>query len=72
MTSIAENLEAVRERIAAAAARSGRDPAEIELVVVTKTVDLPRIREAVAAGANHIGENYVQEAWRSGQRSDLR
>ncbi len=60
--SIAENLKTVRDRIAAAARRAGRDPAGVALVVVTKTIDAERIREAVAAGAAVLGENRVQEA----------
>lgn len=62
MEPIAENLERVREHIRAAARRSGRQPEAIRLVAVTKTVDVERIREAVALGAREIGENYVQEA----------
>jgi PLP dependent protein len=60
--SIADNLTSIHERIAASAKRAGRDPASIRLVVVTKTVDQARIREAVAAGAAYLGENRVQEA----------
>jgi pyridoxal phosphate enzyme (YggS family) len=60
--SIAENLKSVRDRIAAAAKRAGRDPSSVTLVVVTKTVEPDRIREAVAAGATVFGENRVQEA----------
>jgi pyridoxal phosphate enzyme (YggS family) len=60
--SIAENLKTVRDRIAAAAERAGRDPASIALVAVTKTIDAAGIREAVAAGASRLGENRVQEA----------
>ncbi len=60
--SIAENLRTVRDRIASAAKRTLRDPASIRLVVVTKTIDVDRIREAVAAGAAVLGENRVQEA----------
>jgi len=60
--SIAENLKTVQDRIASAAQRAGRDPASVRLVVVTKTVDPERIREAVAAGAGILGENRVQEA----------
>jgi pyridoxal phosphate enzyme (YggS family) len=62
VTSIAESLAAVRERIARAAERSGRSRNDVTLIVVTKTVDVPRIREAVLAGATDLGENYVQEA----------
>ena len=60
--SVAENLKAVRDRIAAAAERAGREPSSVALVTVTKTVDTDRIREAVAAGAAILGENRVQEA----------
>ena len=61
LTIIAKNLAVVRDKIARAAERSGRNPQDITLVVVTKTVDVSRIREAIAAGATDIGENYVQE-----------
>jgi len=60
--SVAENLKAVMDRIAAAAKRAGRDPSSVRLVTVTKTVAPERIREAVAAGAAILGENRVQEA----------
>lgn len=60
--SIADNLNAIMNRIAAAARRSGRDPSSIKLVVVTKTIDPERIQEAVSAGATILGENRVQEA----------
>lgn len=55
-------LAAVQQRIAAAAARSGRDPASVRLVGVTKGVDAGRVRAAVAAGLRDAGENRVQEA----------
>ena len=45
-----------------AARRAGREPAEIRLVAVTKTVSPERLQEAVAAGQSLFGENYVQEA----------
>jgi len=57
-------LEHVMTRMAEAAVRSGRDPGEVRLVAVTKTVPVDRIREAVAAGQRLFGENYVQEAGR--------
>jgi pyridoxal phosphate enzyme (YggS family) len=59
---IAENLKTVQDRIASAAMRAGREPSSIQLVVVTKTVAVDRIREAVTAGAMILGENRVQEA----------
>ena len=52
---------AILERVAAAAARVRRDPAAIEVVAVTKTVEPGRIREAIAAGFHALGENRVQE-----------
>lgn len=61
---IAENLERVRERIARAAHRVGRAPEEVLLVGATKGVDPERIADAVEAGLEIVGENYVQEAQR--------
>jgi len=51
----------VRNRIALASARVGRDPEEVTLVAVSKTVDAQRIREAYHAGMRIFGENRVQE-----------
>ncbi len=59
---IRNNLISCRERIARAAERSGRDPADVMLVAVTKGVDVARIEEAIAAGVGEIGENRLQEA----------
>ena len=56
------DLGAVRDRIARAAERSGRTPADITIVAVTKTHPIERVREAVAAGLLDIGENRVLEA----------
>jgi len=60
--SVRDNLTRVLERIDLAARRAGRDPEEIKLVAVSKTVDVGRIREAIEAGVTILGENYVQEA----------
>lgn len=65
-TSIAENIERVRERIARAAERSGRNPEQIVLVAATKTVSETAIRAAYDAGVRAFGENRVQE-WESKQ-----
>ena len=54
--------ERVLERIANAAKRVGRDPAEVTLVAVAKTVAAERLQAAVAAGLTILGENRVQEA----------
>lgn len=59
----AHNLASVRSRIAAACARAGRDPAEVRLLPVSKTVTEDRLRLAYAAGCRQLGENKVQEAY---------
>ena len=61
MSSIAENLAAVRERIARAADRARRDPASVALIAVSKMHDAAAIRAAYEAGQRRFGENYVQE-----------
>jgi len=61
---VAVNLAAIRERISAACMRSGRDPAGVKLVGVTKTVPVETIREGIEAGIEILGENYIQEAKR--------
>lgn len=58
------NYQRVVERVHSAARRAGRDPAEIIIMGATKAVDVNRIRAAISAGLQHIGENYVQEALR--------
>ena len=61
METLAENLAAVRERIARAAERARRDPSQITLLAVTKVFPASAIREAYALGLREFGENYVQE-----------
>ena len=62
MTTIAENLQGVRARIAAAARAAGRDARTVTLLAVSKSQPLARVREAAAAGQRAFGENYVQDA----------
>lgn len=62
MTSIIDNVTDIKERIAAACDRVGRNPSSVQLIGVTKTVPLDRIREGVEAGIKILGENYIQEA----------
>jgi pyridoxal phosphate enzyme (YggS family) len=62
MNGLEVNLLSVQERIAAAAARAGRDPDEITLVAVTKTQSPTLIRAAYHLGLRHFGENRVEEA----------
>ena len=58
---IAEQLNAVRARIDAAAAAAGRPASDIALIAVSKTFPAERVREAAAAGQRAFGENRVQE-----------
>ena len=62
MDGIRERLAVVRQRIEAAAERSGRVASSVTLVAVSKTMPVETIREAVSAGAGILGENRVQEA----------
>lgn len=62
MSEIKTRLEEVKRRIQAAAKNAGRDPSSVALVAVSKTVDVGRIREAIEAGVDILGENRVQEA----------
>lgn len=59
--TIADNVAAVKEKIAAAAARSGRSASDVMLVAASKMNDAQRVREAIAAGVDACGENRVQE-----------
>ena len=69
---VAENLLAVRQRIAEACARVDRDPAEVRLLPVTKTHPVAVLRETYAAGERTMGENKVQEvAEKSADLDDL-
>ena len=62
MLDIRQNVEGVQAAIERACRRCGRDPREVLLIAVSKTVDLERIRLAVEAGVPALGENRVQEA----------
>ncbi len=59
---IARRVTEVQERIARACERAGRKPEEVILIAVSKTVEVARIQQAIAAGVSHFGENYYQEA----------
>lgn len=61
METLAQRLAAVRQRMARAAERARRDPAEILLLAVTKVFPVSVIEEAYAHGLREFGENYVQE-----------
>ena len=56
-----DNLSRVRQQIAAAALRAGRDPAQVKLVAVTKGVPVEIIRQVLIPGVDGLGENRAQE-----------
>jgi pyridoxal phosphate enzyme (YggS family) len=60
--SVTERLAAVRSEIAEAASAAGRDPADVQLVAVSKTVPVSVIEEVISGGQHIFGENRVQEA----------
>jgi uncharacterized pyridoxal phosphate-containing UPF0001 family protein len=59
--NIRENVAAIRRQVVESAKKSGRDPSEIKVIGVTKTVDIPQIKELLLAGVTDLGENKVQE-----------
>lgn len=61
MSYIKENIENVERKIQAACDRSGRKREDVLLLAVSKTIDVPRIKEAVECGLTSLGENKVQE-----------
>ena len=67
-STVSVRLNSVRERIAAAARRAGRDPDEITLVAVSKRKPPEDIVAAYEAGQRDFGENYVQEFERKSAR----
>ena len=62
MDDFSSRLAQIQDAIASAARKADRDPAEIELLAVSKTQPAEAIREAMRAGVTHFGENKVQEA----------
>ena len=58
---IAENIAIVKEKIAEACKKSGRDASSVTLISVSKTKPVPMLEEAYAAGSRDFGENKVQE-----------
>ncbi|MFI5398722.1 MAG: YggS family pyridoxal phosphate-dependent enzyme [Candidatus Binatia bacterium] len=62
MIDVAANWERVRQQVAQAARKVGRDPQSVRIIAVAKTTSVELIEQAIRAGATDIGENYVQEA----------
>ena len=61
MLKLADRVARVEQTIAAACARSSREPGDIRLVVVTKSADFDAIKEVLRLGYTHFGENRVQQ-----------
>ena len=57
-----DNLTTVQRRIAGAARSVGRDPGEVDLVVITKYFPVDDVRRLIDLGVQHVGENKDQEA----------
>lgn len=62
MASVLENWQHIQQQIKQACEKSGRNTEEVQVIAVTKYVDLTRIEEAFQAGIEHIGESKVQQA----------
>jgi PLP dependent protein len=62
MSAVADNLTAIRERVALACARAGRDLSSVELLAVSKTFPAEAVREAAEAGQTLFAESRLQEA----------
>lgn len=58
---IAQNIRRLQDEIAELACKAGRDPAEIRLMAVSKTVEAQWVNQAIACGVTLLGENRVQE-----------
>jgi len=56
------NLSSIRDRVAAACLRAERDPGQVRLVAVSKTVPVEIVQAGIEAGLSILGENYIQEA----------
>ncbi|AJQ92922.1 YggS family pyridoxal phosphate-dependent enzyme [Gynuella sunshinyii] len=62
MSTISQRFEQIRARVHRTAEACGRKPEDIEIIAVSKTCPASSIEQAVAAGARHLGESYIQEA----------
>lgn len=59
--TLEKNMEFVQERIKTAAQKEHRNLEEVQLIAVTKTVDIDVMKQAIELGITHVGENKVQE-----------
>lgn len=60
---INKNIDDLRHKVQDLCQRINRDPKEIEIIAVSKTIPAEKIKNAIENGIKHIGENRVQEAW---------
>lgn len=65
------NLKEIYGKMARALMRAGREPSEVKLIAVTKTVDIDLVRKAVDIGLREFGENRVQEAQKKIESTEL-
>ena len=61
MSKIAERLKKVKDTVNSACSRAGRDPADVKLIVVTKSASFDAIKEVIHLGLGDLGENRVQQ-----------
>jgi hypothetical protein len=71
-TDIFQNIKEIYRRMSRAAMKADRNPADVTLIAVTKTVETAAIREAVDAGLRVFGESRIQEAQRKVNSEELK
>ncbi|MBI5205915.1 MAG: YggS family pyridoxal phosphate-dependent enzyme [Nitrospirae bacterium] len=71
-TAFLENISSIYKRMSHAAMRAGRNPEDIKLIAVTKTVSIEKVKQAVDAGLRIFGESRVQEAQKKVMSNELR
>lgn len=71
-TAFLENISSIYKRMSHAAMRAGRNPEDIKLIAVTKTVSIEKVKQAVDAGLRIFGESRVQEAQKKVMSTELR
>ena len=70
MSKITERIERIKENISAACARSNRDPADVKLVVVTKSADFEKVKQIIKLGFTELAENRAQQLKKVAAQTD--
>ena len=70
MTKITERIERIKENISSACARSDRDPADVKLVVVTKSADFEKVKQIIKLGFTELAENRAQQLKKVAAQTD--